>query len=180
MNNFNQQTLILNETEQKPVQVCSNGNYKIILNKDRFIEIMAELITLDENSSIKRKVEEIKNVLLTRKDDLFILNISENGGTVEYQKNILLNDLQQIIESKSIERAKYYLERLKKGIEEIKTSKINDLNLNRWKEYEDVVTDSLWNFDKRDKSGVHIASYWGNFIPQIPNQTLMRYTKKGD
>jgi len=34
--------------------------------------------------------------------------------------------------------------------------------------------------DKRDSTGVHTAGYWGNFIPQIPNQMLKRYTKKGD
>jgi DNA modification methylase len=27
---------------------------------------------------------------------------------------------------------------------------------------------------------VHKADYWGNFIPQIPNQLLRRYTKKGE
>jgi DNA modification methylase len=34
--------------------------------------------------------------------------------------------------------------------------------------------------DKRDSSGVHSAWYWGNFIPQIPFQMLVRYTKKSD
>jgi tRNA G10 N-methylase Trm11 len=33
---------------------------------------------------------------------------------------------------------------------------------------------------KRDTSGVHLGSYWGNFIPQIPHQLMLRYTKKGD
>jgi DNA modification methylase len=61
-----------------------------------------------------------------------------------------------------------------------KTGKINDLNLNRWKEYNDLITDSLWIIGKRDQSGVHKADYWGNFVPQIPNQFLRRYTKKGD
>ena len=69
---------------------------------------------------------------------------------------------------------------LKKGISEIKTSKINDINLNRWKEYQEIITDSLWVLEKRDTSGAHIGSYWGNFIPQIPNQLMLRYTKKGD
>jgi DNA modification methylase len=32
--------------------------------------------------------------------------------------------------------------------------------------------------EKRDSSGVHKADYWGNFIPQIPNQMIKRYTKK--
>ena len=61
-----------------------------------------------------------------------------------------------------------------------KMAKYNDLDIKHWKEYEDVLTESLWIFDKRDKTGVHNAGYHGNFIPQIPNQLLKRYTKKGD
>ena len=38
----------------------------------------------------------------------------------------------------------------------------------------------MWILDKRDKSGAHKADYWGNFIPQIPNQFIRRYTKKDD
>jgi DNA modification methylase len=72
------------------------------------------------------------------------------------------------------------LNRLVKGLSVQKEGKINDLNLNRWKEYDDIITDSLWIFDKRDTSGVHKAGYWGNFIPQIPNQLLRRFTKKGE
>jgi tRNA G10 N-methylase Trm11 len=57
---------------------------------------------------------------------------------------------------------------------------VNDIDLARWKEYEDVITDSLWLVDRRDNSGAHTPDYWGNFIPQIPNQMLQRYTKKGE
>ncbi len=57
---------------------------------------------------------------------------------------------------------------------------INDLNLKNWKEYEDVLTDSLWIIGERDKSGAHTGNYHGNFIPQIPNQLMRRFTKKGD
>jgi 16S rRNA G966 N2-methylase RsmD len=57
---------------------------------------------------------------------------------------------------------------------------INDIDLDKWKEYDNIITDSLWIFDKRDKSGAHNAGYWGNFIPQIPNQLMLRYTKKND
>lgn len=59
-------------------------------------------------------------------------------------------------------------------------AKYNDLDPKRWKEYTDINTDSLWIIDKRDNSGIHSASYHGNFIPQIPNQLFTRYTKKGD
>jgi len=59
-------------------------------------------------------------------------------------------------------------------------SRINDLNLNNWKEYQDIITDSLWIIGERDKSGAHKGDYHGNFIPQIPNQLMRRFTKKGD
>ena len=59
-------------------------------------------------------------------------------------------------------------------------SKINDLNLENWKEYQDILTDSLWIIGERDKSGSHKGDYHGNFIPQIPNQLMRRFTKKGD
>ena len=103
-----------------------------------------------------------------------------NNGFAPVSKEFLLGEIDQIIQTHTIERTKYYIKRLKKSLTETKQSKINDLNLNRWKEYDDIITDSLWILNKRDNSGVHHAGYWGNFIPQIPNQLLRRYTKKGD
>lgn len=61
-----------------------------------------------------------------------------------------------------------------------KTSSINDLNLADWREYDDIVTDSLWRIPERDRSGAHLADYHGNFVPQIPDQAMRRYTKAGD
>lgn len=58
--------------------------------------------------------------------------------------------------------------------------KINDLNLENWKELTDVWTDSLWIIQNRDNSGAHSGHYHGNFVPQIPHQLLARYTKAGD
>jgi len=55
----------------------------------------------------------------------------------------------------------------------------NDLNLNDWKNTE-IWTDSLWTISERDKSGKHDGFYHGNFVPQIPRQLILRYTKKGD
>jgi len=58
--------------------------------------------------------------------------------------------------------------------------RINDLNLSNWQEYKDILTDSLWIIGARDKSGAHTGEYHGNFIPQIPNQLIRRFTKKSD
>ena len=59
-------------------------------------------------------------------------------------------------------------------------ARYNDIDMNRWKEYEDIHTDTLWQIDKRDNSGAHSGAYHGNFVPQIPNQLFRRYTKAGD
>lgn len=109
-----------------------------------------------------------------------ILNIDINGDTISLRRDVLTSELNQILESQTLEKVKYYLKRLENGILEVKTNKINDINLLRWKEYEEIITDSLWVFDKRDTSGAHLAWYWWNFIPQIPHQMMLRYTKKGD
>ena len=58
--------------------------------------------------------------------------------------------------------------------------KINDLDMSKWKELTDVWTDSLWIISNRDNSGAHSGHYHGNFVPQIPHQLLLRYTKSGD
>jgi DNA modification methylase len=57
--------------------------------------------------------------------------------------------------------------------------KNNDLNIEDWKQL-DINTDSLWLINSRDKSGKHENIYHGNFIPQIPNQLIRRYTKKDE
>jgi DNA modification methylase len=92
----------------------------------------------------------------------------------------LIGELDQILAARTIERAKYYVQRLIRALSETKTGAMNDLNLHRWKEYDDILTDSLWILEKRNTSGSHSGGYWGNFIPQIPNQLLRRYTKKGE
>lgn len=56
----------------------------------------------------------------------------------------------------------------------------NDIDMSKWKEYDEIKTDTLWIIDKRDNSGAHSGSYHGNFVPQIPHQLFSRYTKKGD
>lgn len=153
----------------------------MIANQLKIKEVLSNLLSLSNLEEIKTSINEIKNNLLNFKTDkLGLLNISANSETIKINYDYLIGELNQILETKTIERTKYYIERLIKSLTEIKTSKINDLNLNRWKEYKDIITDSLWVLQKRDNSGAHNGSYWGNFIPQIPNQFLRRYTKKNE
>ena len=58
--------------------------------------------------------------------------------------------------------------------------KINDIDMRRWKEYDDIITDSLWIIPFRDNTGMHTPEYHGNFIPQIPRQAMLRFTRRGE
>jgi len=54
----------------------------------------------------------------------------------------------------------------------------SDLPLVEWRSYEDILTTSLWTFDRRADNGAE--TFHGAFIPQLPEQFLLRYTKPGD
>lgn len=56
---------------------------------------------------------------------------------------------------------------------------MGNFNHDNWREI-DLNVDSLWIINERDKSGKHTNVYHGNFIPQIPNQLIRRYTKEND
>lgn len=57
----------------------------------------------------------------------------------------------------------------------------SDLDLSRWRDYlSEVETGSLWLYPSRDGAESHVGDYHGNFIPQIPHQLIIRYTKTGE
>ena len=143
-----------------------------------FLSILDNICSTEDLLSIKKNVQKLLGELENYSEDTTSYPL--NGSVQSIKRELLKKELKQILETKTIERTKYYINRLIKSLSVQKEGKINDLNLNRWKEYDDIITDSLWLFDKRDTSGVHTAGYWGNFIPQIPNQLLRRFTKKGD
>ena len=144
------------------------------------LSFLDEILINEDLASVKSNVHLLlKKININNKQNKQI-SYRLNGENLSIKKKFLAGELNQILETQTLERTRYYLNRLIKSLVETKTGKINDLNLNRWKEYDDLITDSLWIIDKRDKSGAHKAEYWGNFIPQIPNQFLRRYTKKGE
>ena len=153
----------------------------IIFNKEKLVCFIEEINDQNNLLLLKNKIIALKGIINSSKSDQEgLLNIDPNGDTTSLRRDVLTSELNQILESKTLERAKYYLKRLERGVQKIKTSKVNDINLLRWKEYDEIMTDSLWVLDKRESSGAHTASYWGNFVPQIPHQMMLRYTKKDE
>jgi hypothetical protein len=61
-----------------------------------------------------------------------------------------------------------------------KTPPYSDVDLNRWRDFDHVWTDSLWIMPARDSSGGHQLDYHGNFVPQIATQAYLRYTREDD
>ena len=49
-----------------------------------------------------------------------------------------------------------------------------------WRDSEPEATEDLWLIPERDKSGEHIGDYHGNFVPQIANRLILRFTEPGD
>ncbi len=96
------------------------------------------------------------------------------------RRDLLLRYLDQAAGAYTDERRRHYLRRLRQALTEVRTSAVNEINLNRWQEYDEVWTDSLWLIEGRDRSGAHLGWYWGNFVPQIPRQLMLRYTRRGD
>jgi hypothetical protein len=130
---------------------------------------------------VQSGVRSLKERVSSRPDPLPVPG-PPNGDTTlpGISQDRLLTELEQIERAKTLPRARYYLDRLRRSLVEVKTREMNDINLNRWKEYKGILTDSLWLLDRRDGSGGHSSWYWGNFVPQIPHQLMMRYTRSGE
>jgi hypothetical protein len=56
----------------------------------------------------------------------------------------------------------------------------SDIDLNRWREYKEIKTDSLWLYNSRESGEGHQLDYHGNYIPQIATQIFTRYSKKDE
>lgn len=150
----------------------------LLVNKARLLDVLADAKSSSDIHTLRHNVAVVKNKLQDVKSSLRTSVLEEE--LVEFSAKVLFEDLDQIAAAQTKERASYYVDRLIKSLTQEKINSINDINLNRWKEYDDIMLDSLWVIDKRESAGVHSAGYWGNFIPQIPNQMMRRYTKKGD
>ncbi len=143
---------------------------------DDVVYILRRVMFLDSVDAIREQLFCLYRVLAQILEEKEI-QVLEVRGQFPVHVEHLMGEIKQIMDSYTVDRMKYYANRLISSLTVIKTGKINDLNLNRWKEYDEIKTDSLWLFDRRSKAGSHLGWYWGNFIPQIPHQLILRYTR---
>ena len=83
----------------------------IILNKERFVQILSEIDTLNNIDSFKNKIIALKQIIVYPKHDREgVLNIDGNGDTISLRKDVLLSELDQILKSQTNNRVRYYHE----------------------------------------------------------------------
>ncbi|KAA8922772.1 TRM11 family methyltransferase [Thermoplasma sp.] len=102
------------------------------------------------------------------------------GHVVTLNEEAFYQIIGKIEKSKTTERATHYAEEIYRMVFRPRKLPYSEIDLSRWREYDDVITDSLWLFKERDYSGSKLGWYWGNFVPQIPRQMLIRYTKRDE
>ena len=93
-----------------------------------------------------------------------------------------LGDIILVVNARNLKRKEKVTKPDLKVVEKSKvlTKPYNDIDLNRWKEYSHIKTDTLWEFPTRLKENGHKYDYHGNYIPQIAQQLYERFTKKND
>ncbi len=154
-------------------------NSRISLNRTNLNEAIDRMMNLGNIDEIGAAIDHIISGVKGQ-DDGLKLSSRDNADSLLYGRDAFLNQLLQIKNSRTPERAYYYLKRLKKSINAERSTYFSDINLLRWKEYSDIITDSLWILDRRNSDPQNLAWYWGNFVPQIPKQLLLRYTKSNE
>ena len=88
----------------------------IVINKEKFIQALCEINALNDLNYLKSKIQKLKDIIITPKNDKDeIINIDANRDTFSLCRDVLISELSQILKVQTLERAKYYLERLKNG-----------------------------------------------------------------
>jgi len=50
----------------------------------------------------------------------------------------------------------------------------------QWRDFPELLAESLWTFDTRSDVAKHLSDYHGAFLPQIPEQFIQRFTDVGE
>ena len=124
----------------------------------------------------------IKALTLDNLDEIrriFLQAYTEIGFSDDILSAAVSDDLNHLLKSRSLERAKHYVRILISDMQNAGFNSKDDFNVKLWKGYSEIKTDSLWLLERRRSDSGQKAWYWGNFVPQIPRQMMLRYTKPG-
>jgi hypothetical protein len=81
----------------------------LFINKSKILSVIEKLEAVESLISLRNAVFSLEDQLRSVKTDhVGILNIDSNGDTITMSQKYVFDQLDQIAESKTIDRAKYY------------------------------------------------------------------------
>ena len=174
------ETSIKKPSRGRKYSMTSNGE-KVSRSVDerKLVRVIEEIIALSGIDSKRKYLGNLKEDLLSTQSPL-LKNAEARVDQDTVSLPYLMGEIDQAMSAFTEERMNYYLRRLSRSLGAQRNNGINDLNLNQWKKYKDIVTDSYWHLERRESSKGNSAWYWGNFVPQIPRQFILRFTRKND
>jgi hypothetical protein len=140
----------------------STAPSSVRLDRIRLLDALNSARLYPSTAALRRSINDLRTSVRGPSIAFRVRGLRE---VAEFTPEFLDEEFDQICGAQTLDRARYYVDRLIKSITEVRTSAINDINLNRWKEYEDIQTDSLWLVANRERGGAHSARYWGNRFP---------------
>ena len=174
------ETGIKKPSRDRKYSMTSNGEkVSRSLDEGRLVRVIEEIIALSGIDSKRKHLGNLKEDLLFAQSPL-LKNAEATVDQDTVSLPYLMGELDQAMSAFTEERMNYYLRRLSRSLGAQRNNGVNDLNLNQWKKYKDIVTDSYWHLERRESSKGNSAWYWGNFVPQIPRQFILRFTRKND
>src|ERR1044071_2067975 len=98
-----------------------DSHSSVIVDRDRFIELLWEIDSQPDAAGLKKRVGLLLEVIVS--DDghskEWIAQPSAESSVI-LQRDALVAELNQILEARTVERARYYLKRLERGVKRVK------------------------------------------------------------
>src|SRR5262245_50592038 len=95
------------------IEAAPAGYSSIHFDRDDLLGLLGDMEAQENIESLRDKVAELKRVMTSR--EVFIDEHS-NGNVVSLRRDVLASELDQIAEARTIERARYYVKRLERGV----------------------------------------------------------------
>src|SRR5438270_11192087 len=109
-------------------EATQSGYGSVHLDRDGFVALLNELHAADDIAILRTKTTELKRTIASS-DSALSTDMRSNGNIASLRRDVLTSELDQILDARTPERARYYLKRLERGVKKVKTSAINDVNL---------------------------------------------------
>src|SRR6185503_7073554 len=97
---------------QENAQVSPSGNSPILLDRKKLLRLLANANAQSNLSSLRKKTAAIKRVICSENNGDNLHDADANGNAISVRLDVLASELDQILEARTIERARHYLKRL--------------------------------------------------------------------